>query len=274
MPARTRQPEPRIEVITDDAFWGRAPETLVERAVEAALAAERVSGHPRVTVFLTGDKTLRDLNHRFNGVDEVTDVLSFNETPGVLAGGNETPGVLAGGNETPGVLAGGNETPGVLAGGNETPGVLAGRPNLAHTEQGEEPQITFPDLPGEDARLGDIVISLPQVERQAGAAGQSVEHELAMLAVHGLLHLLGYDHADPAEERVMFGKTDQILASVFNNGASPQVAQVGVGAKTRARPVRRKSAVPSESASDLTKSTPAVPARGRALKARAGSQPE
>ncbi len=244
MPARTRQPEPRIEVITDDAFWGRAPETLVERAVEAALAAERVSGHPRVTVFLTGDKTLRDLNHRFNGVDEVTDVLSFNETPGVLAGGNETPGVLA------------------------------GRPNLAHTEQGEEPQITFPDLPGEDARLGDIVISLPQVERQAGAAGQSVEHELAMLAVHGLLHLLGYDHADPAEERVMFGKTDQILASVFNNGASPQVAQVGVGAKTRARPVRRKSAVPSESASDLTKSTPAVPARGRALKARAGSQPE
>ena len=244
MPARTRQPEPRIEVITDDAFWGRAPETLVERAVEAALAAERVSGHPRVTVFLTGDKTLRDLNHRFNGVDEVTDVLSVNETPGVLAGGNETPGVLA------------------------------GRPNLAHTEQGEEPQITFPDLPGEDARLGDIVISLPQVERQAGAAGQSVEHELAMLAVHGLLHLLGYDHADPAEERVMFGKTDQILASVFNNGASPQVAQVGVGAKTRARPVRRKSAVPSESASDLTKSTPAVPARGRALKARAGSQPE
>ncbi|MSQ07851.1 MAG: rRNA maturation RNase YbeY [Dehalococcoidia bacterium] len=244
MPARTRQPEPRIEVITDDAFLGRAPETLVERAVEAALAAERVSGHPRVTVFLTGDKTLRDLNHRFNGVDEVTDVLSFNETPGVLAGGNETPGVLA------------------------------GRPGLARTEQGEGPQITFPELSGEDARLGDIVISLPQVERQAGAAGQSVEHELAMLAVHGLLHLLGYDHADPAEERVMFGKTDQILASVFNNGASPQVAQVGVGAKTRARPVRRKSAVPSESASDLTKSTPAVPARGRALKARAGSQPE
>ena len=65
-------------------------------------------------------------------------------------------------------------------------------------------------------RLGDIAISLPQVERQAPANGKTTESELAMLTIHGVLHLLGYDHAEPEEERVMFGKTDVILAGVMN----------------------------------------------------------
>jgi probable rRNA maturation factor len=46
---------------------------------------------------------------------------------------------------------------------------------------------------------------------QAAAAGHSLGHELALLTVHGVLHLLGYDHAEPAEEREMFALQRQLL---------------------------------------------------------------
>ena len=63
--------------------------------------------------------------------------------------------------------------------------------------------------------LGDIAVSVPRVARQALDHRVSAERELAMLAIHGTLHLLGYDHATPDEERVMFGKTDLALAQLF-----------------------------------------------------------
>ena len=65
--------------------------------------------------------------------------------------------------------------------------------------------------------LGDIAISIPQVARQAQDHGVSTERELAMLAIHGTLHLLGYDHAEPDEEREMFGKTDAALEQLFDD---------------------------------------------------------
>jgi len=68
-----------------------------------------------------------------------------------------------------------------------------------------------------DDRLGDIAISLPQAVRQAAENGRSPEHELAMLTIHGVLHLLGYDHAEPDEEKEMFGKTDVVLAKMFRD---------------------------------------------------------
>ena len=51
--------------------------------------------------------------------------------------------------------------------------------------------------------LGDVVICLPQAERQAKAAGQPLLREVAWLLTHGVLHLLGYDHASPREARQM-----------------------------------------------------------------------
>lgn len=63
--------------------------------------------------------------------------------------------------------------------------------------------------------LGDIAICLAQAAKQAGENGVSTEHELAKLAVHGTLHLLGYDHHTPADEARMFGLTDQILQTIF-----------------------------------------------------------
>ena len=135
---------------------------VVEVAVETILKREGFSSDQfaGVTVLLTGDTRLRQLNRDFAGEDHVTDVLSF----------------------------------------------------------GAETDLNFPVQEDDDihrVRLGDIAISVPQTKRQALDKGVTFERELAMLAIHGTLHLLGYDHAEPEDERVMFGKTDDALDEVF-----------------------------------------------------------
>lgn len=60
--------------------------------------------------------------------------------------------------------------------------------------------------------LGDIVICPPVARAQASAAGHSERHEVAVLLTHGILHLLGYDHAEPEEERLMFGLQNRLVA--------------------------------------------------------------
>ena len=61
--------------------------------------------------------------------------------------------------------------------------------------------------------LGDVVLCPVIAEQQAAQAGHSAEAELHLLCAHGVLHLLGYDHADQAEEREMFGVQSQLLDS-------------------------------------------------------------
>lgn len=61
--------------------------------------------------------------------------------------------------------------------------------------------------------LGDVVLCPAVAVRQATAAGHSFEDELHLLTAHGILHLLGYDHGDPEEEREMFGVQGQLLTS-------------------------------------------------------------
>ncbi len=69
-----------------------------------------------------------------------------------------------------------------------------------------------PDSPmGGPALLGDIVLCPEVAIEQAAAAGHSVLDELHLLTVHGVLHLLGYDHAEPTEEREMFTLQGRIL---------------------------------------------------------------
>ena len=82
---------------------------------------------------------------------------------------------------------------------------------------GVEPHDDFPAAIGENSpdRIGDIAISLPQTKRQSDEKHVPFERELAMLAIHGTLHLLGYDHALLEDERIMFGKTDDALAEIF-----------------------------------------------------------
>lgn len=59
--------------------------------------------------------------------------------------------------------------------------------------------------------LGDIFIDIDQAIRQASEYGHSIEREVAFLAVHGYLHLCGYDHMTKEDEEIMFKKQDEIL---------------------------------------------------------------
>ncbi|MDE4083729.1 rRNA maturation RNase YbeY [Planococcus maritimus] len=62
--------------------------------------------------------------------------------------------------------------------------------------------------------LGDIIISVERTKQQAEEYGHSFERELGFLAVHGFLHLLGYDHMNEQDEKEMFGRQEEILASL------------------------------------------------------------
>ncbi|WP_084562962.1 rRNA maturation RNase YbeY [Corynebacterium aquilae] len=65
--------------------------------------------------------------------------------------------------------------------------------------------------------LGDIVLCPEFDEKQATTAGHSLAHELALLTVHGCLHLLGYDHLTPHDEQVMFATQNEILADWYDS---------------------------------------------------------
>lgn len=66
---------------------------------------------------------------------------------------------------------------------------------------------------GMPTALGDILISVETAERQAGEYGHDINREIGFLALHGFLHLLGYDHITEEEEVKMFGRQKEILAS-------------------------------------------------------------
>jgi len=120
---------------------------LLERAALAVLAHQSADGD--LTIVLTDDAQLHELNREYLGIDAPTDVLSFPAS--------------------------------------ETDPETARR------------------------YLGDILISVPRATAQAGAAGHALEAEVQLLVVHGILHLLGYDHADVEEKARMWKAQVEVL---------------------------------------------------------------
>jgi len=118
-----------------------------------------------LTVLITDDERLRELNRRYRGVDSPTDVLAF---------GGRAEG--------------------------------------------------FVEAPGAAIYLGDVVISYPHVLAQAEEQGHSPERELALLVIHGVLHLLGYDHTTPEEEAIMWARQEAILREVGHGWSAPRAA--------------------------------------------------
>jgi probable rRNA maturation factor len=118
-----------------------------------------------VTIAFASDAAVRRLNRQFAGKDQATDVLSF---PAFAPGeARIRPGATAG--------RPASEAPGEA---RIRPGATAGKPARGSAER----------------FLGDIVIATGVARRQAREAGHSYARELRVLALHGLLHLLGYDH--------------------------------------------------------------------------------
>jgi probable rRNA maturation factor len=83
--------------------------------------------------------------------------------------------------------------------------------------------LSFPSGDLDVGYLGDLALSWPAVARQAAEHGHTEEVEAALLVVHGLLHLLGWDHASPAEERAM---TRLTLACLGRAGIAPAAGRL------------------------------------------------
>jgi probable rRNA maturation factor len=89
-----------------------------------------------------------------------------------------------------------------------------------------------PNAGAEPSLLGDVVISVPVAGQQARERGTDLEREFAALLVHGILHLLGYDHErSPAEARRMFARTRELMAGLAERGSLGLASS-----RSRARP--------------------------------------
>ena len=206
----------RVFVSVDEEFSGVGASGL-EQAARAALsvapefAGAESAGPVQLSLLLTDDATVRALNAQYRGLDETTDVLSFSaEHPGHWEGDDEPPGGVP--DSSPGGvpegLIGGFSIPHSAPGGGAD-GLIDGFsvPDSAPGGGAEGGIGEFVDgfvlPPGEPRPLGEVVISYPQAARQAAAAGRSLAGELRLLVVHGTLHLIGYDHAETAETKLM-----------------------------------------------------------------------
>jgi probable rRNA maturation factor len=86
------------------------------------------------------------------------------------------------------------------------------QPGGTHADHGSPEPSEIPGL------LGDVVICPQVAKAQAKQAGHSVEAEISLLCTHGILHLLGFDHAEPDEKATMFGLQDKLLSSWSPDG--------------------------------------------------------
>ncbi|MEZ0372182.1 MAG: rRNA maturation RNase YbeY [Candidatus Sericytochromatia bacterium] len=69
----------------------------------------------------------------------------------------------------------------------------------------------------ENNLLGDIIISVEKAKEQAAEKQHSLEYEIALLATHGFLHLMGYDHAEEEDEKIMFALQDELLNKFYED---------------------------------------------------------
>lgn len=158
---------------------------IIQRSLLALLARADMAA-AEVSVAIVGDEEMRELNRAYRGVDAPTDVLSFSQlSPG---DGDDQP------------LPRGETVPPEAF----PPDVLAG----ALGSMGPAQTWVAPLL------LGDVVISLPRARHQAERYGHSLAREMAFLAVHGALHLLGYDHDTPEAEGEMNREAEAVLAEM------------------------------------------------------------
>ncbi|OGO18338.1 MAG: rRNA maturation RNase YbeY [Chloroflexi bacterium RBG_16_48_8] len=86
--------------------------------------------------------------------------------------------------------------------------------------------LSFPngdtDVETDRTYYGDIVLSIPFAEEQAREAGHSLKDELTLLILHGILHLLGFEHSDNRERQEMWSLQDEILAHLGSKITSPR----------------------------------------------------
>ena len=156
-------------------------EPALARLARLVMDAEGVE-ESEVSLLLVNRAVMTDLNGRYMGEDGPTDVLAFPiDGPSPASGPPEGP-------VGPRGFASDR-----LAGDEDDDLDLA-------DEEDDAPWL-----------LGDVVLCPAYAAEQARQAGQSLEAELELLTVHGILHLCGFDHAEPQEEQAMRARTDELL---------------------------------------------------------------
>jgi probable rRNA maturation factor len=128
----------------------------LKHAAKTALTMQLSPAESEITIVLTNDESVKELNQQFRGIDAPTDVLSF-------------------------------------------PADLPPMP------EGEEPDTLY---------LGDLVIAYPYTRVQAEREGHPLEDSFKLLVVHGVLHLLGFDHDTPQNRAIMWAQQANILTAL------------------------------------------------------------
>ena len=103
----------------------------------------------------------------------------------------------------------------VLSFSNVHSGTYYGDDDRKHSDETIDGFVMSPDF---DPGLGEVIVSYPQTCRQARDAGRTVKIELAQLVAHGIFHLLGYDHEEPAEAALMRSKERQAMTAFAESG--------------------------------------------------------
>ncbi len=92
--------------------------------------------------------------------------------------------------------------------------------------------------PVADEPIGDVILSVPTAARQAAKARRALLDEVTMLLGHGILHLLGYDHATKAEEIVMKAKTAELERAAVVRAKSTATSRTAPSRERRGKPAR------------------------------------
>lgn len=169
-----------VDIIDDQAYLASGQEKLLHEVIEAAAKYLNLPEGIELDLSIVSNEEIQVLNRDYRGLDKPTDVLSF-----ALTEVSSEYDV-----------------------------------DFAHLDLAEEAEETedleeteFQDEEAIPQHLGDIIISYPRAQEQAQDYGHSLDRELAFLAVHGFLHLNGYDHQTEEEAQEMFKIQEEVLTT-------------------------------------------------------------
>ena len=169
-----------VDIIDDQAYLASGQEKLLHEVIEAAAKYLNLSEGIELDLSIVSNEEIQVLNRDYRGLDKPTDVLSFALT-------------------------------------EVTSEFDVDFAHLDLTEEAEETEdleeTEFEDEEAIPQHLGDIIISYPRAQEQAQDYGHSLDRELAFLAVHGFLHLNGYDHQTEEEAQEMFKIQEEVLTT-------------------------------------------------------------
>ena len=154
-----------INVLIDEGLESNLEVSWLQSIAEQVLIAQEATSDVELSLVITSQERVRQLNRDYLGRDAPTDVLAFAMLPELSAEG----------------------------------------------ELGVPPFVTPPDGV---LHLGEVIISYPQAVIQAEEHHHPIKKELAILLIHGVLHLLGYEHDKPELERQMRAREAEILSQV------------------------------------------------------------